>query len=193
MNIQEIHNTKLMALDEVENYLEAFRNYVLYTSIDDKIVIAINKQYMSISFDYLSKIEYENEVIFLDEISFENLYKKALELKADKEMSAIQQEQEDATLTDDDFSVTDFLKIRSDILTSEESAPIIKFVNSLFYQAIKKNSSDIHIEMNEFKAEVKYRIDGVLVKQIELDKNIMSLVVSRIKVISNLEIGRAHV
>ena len=92
MNIQEIHNTKLMALDEVENYLEAFRNYVLYTSIDDKIVIAINKQYMSISFDYLSKIKYENEVIFLDEISFENLYKKALELKADKEMSAIQQE-----------------------------------------------------------------------------------------------------
>ncbi|MBP6712376.1 MAG: type II/IV secretion system protein [Aliarcobacter sp.] len=193
MNIQEIHNTKLMALDEVENYLEAFRNYVLYTSIDDKIVIAINKQYMSISFDYLSKIKYENEVIFLDEISFENLYKKALELKADKEMSAIQQEQEDATLTDDDFSVTDFLKIRSDILTSEESAPIIKFVNSLFYQAIKKNSSDIHIEMNEFKAEVKYRIDGVLVKQIELDKNIMSLVVSRIKVISNLDISEKRV
>ena len=76
MNIQEIHNTKLMALDEVENYLEAFRNYVLYTSIDDKIVIAINKQYMSISFDYLSKIKYENEVIFLDEISFEIFIKK---------------------------------------------------------------------------------------------------------------------
>jgi general secretion pathway protein E len=131
MNIQEIHNTKLMALDEVENYLEAFRNYVLYTSIYDKIVIAINKQYMSISFDYLSKIKYENEVIFLDEISFDNLYKKSLELKADKEMSAIQQEQEDATLTDYDFSVTDFLKIRSDILTSEESAPILYLTSAL--------------------------------------------------------------
>ncbi len=193
MNIQEIHNTNLLAFDEVDNYLIALKNYVLYTKIDDKIVIAINRQYMSISFDYLSKVKFDKEVIFLDEISFETLYNKSLELKTDKEMSAIQQEQEDATLNEDDFSVTDFLKIRSDILTSEESAPIIKFVNSLFYQAIKKSSSDIHIEMNEFKSEVKYRIDGVLVKQIELDKNIMSLVVSRIKVISNLDISEKRI
>ena len=40
-----------------------------------------------------------------------------------------------------------------------------------------------------FKAEVKYRVDGVLIRHIELDKNIMSLVISRIKVISNLDIS----
>ena len=85
--------------------------------------------------------------------------------------------------------MTETVLLSSDILTSEESAPIIKFVNSLFYQAIKKKSSDIHIEMHEFKAEVRYRVDGVLVKHIELDKNIMSLVISRIKVISNLDIS----
>ncbi len=193
MNINEVHNTNLVAFDEVENYLVALKNYVLYTKIDDKVVIAISKDYMSISFDYLSKLESKKEIIFLDEISFEKLYNKFLELKTDKEMSAIQQEQEDATLNDEDFSVTDFLKVGSDILTSEESAPIIKFVNSLFYQAIKKKSSDIHIEMHEFKAEVKYRIDGILVKHIELDKNIMSLVISRIKVISNLDISEKRV
>lgn len=43
--------------------------------------------------------------------------------------------------------------------------------------------------MHEFKAEVRYRVDGVLVKHIELDKNIMSLVISRIKVVSNLDIS----
>ena len=100
-------------------------------------------------------------------------------------MSAIQQEQEDATLDDEDFSVSEFLKVGSDILTSEESAPIIKFVNSLFYQAIKKKASDIHIEMHEYKSEVRYRVDGVLQRHIELDKNIMSLVISRIKVRNN--------
>ena len=47
--------------------------------------------------------------------------------------------------------------------------------------------------MHEFKAEVRYRVDGVLAKHIELDKNIMSLVISRIKVISNLDISEKRV
>jgi general secretion pathway protein E len=193
MNINEIHNLNLIAFDEIEDYVTALKNYVLYTKIDEKVVIALSKEYMSISFDYISKVEINEEIVFLDEISFDKLYHRFLEIKTDKEMSAIQQEQEDAILSDDDFSVSEFLKVGSDILTSEESAPIIKFVNSLFYQAIKKKSSDIHIEMHEFKAEVRYRIDGVLTKHIELDKNIMSLVISRIKVISNLDISEKRV
>ncbi|NCB13762.1 MAG: type II/IV secretion system protein, partial [Erysipelotrichia bacterium] len=193
MNINELHNLNLIAFDEIDDYVTALKNYVLYTKLDDKVVIALSKEYMSISLDYLSKIETNYEIVFLDEISFEKLYNRFLEIKTDKEMSAIQQEQEDATLSDEDFSVSEFLKVGSDILNSEESAPIIKFVNSLFYQAIKKKSSDIHIEMHEFKAEVKYRVDGVLVKHIDLDKNIMSLVISRIKVISNLDISEKRV
>lgn len=193
MNINEIHNLNLIAFDEIEDYVIALKNYVLYTKIDEKVVIALSREYMSISLDYISKIETNKEIVFLDEISFDKLYHRFLEIKTDKEMSAIQQEQEDASLSDDDFSVSEFLKVGSDILNSEESAPIIKFVNSLFYQAIKKKSSDIHIEMHEFKAEVKYRVDGVLTKHIELDKNIMSLVISRIKVISNLDISEKRI
>lgn len=192
MNIQEIHNQNLFPY-EMDSYTTALKNYVLFTQLDNEIVIAISKDYMSVSLDFLSKFEYEYKIIFLDELSFEKLYNKFLEIKTDKEMSAIQQEQEGATLDDEDFSVSEFLKVGSDILTSEESAPIIKFVNSLFYQAIKKKSSDIHIEMHEFKSEVRYRVDGVLVKHIELDKNIMSLVISRIKVISNLDISEKRV
>jgi general secretion pathway protein E len=192
MNINEIHNINLVPY-EVHNYSYALKNYVLFSKIDDKTIIALSQDYMSVSFDYLSKFEYDYEVIFLSDVSYEKLYNKFLEIKTDKEMSDIQQEQEDATIEDEDFSVSEFLKVGSDILTSEESAPIIKFVNSLFYQAIKKKASDIHIEMHEFKAEVRYRVDGVLVKHIELDKNIMSLVISRIKVISNLDISEKRI
>lgn len=138
MNIEEIHDINLQPFEDIENSAIALKNYVLFTTIDNEIVIALSAEHMSISFDYLSKYDYSYEIIFLDEISFEKLYNKFLEIKTDKEMSAIQQEQEDATLDDEDFSVSEFLKVGSDILTSEESAPIIKFVNSLFYQAIKK-------------------------------------------------------
>jgi len=193
MNIEEIHNPNLFPYEH-EGYETALKNQTLFSKIDDEIVILITQEFLTISFDYLSKYDYEYKIIFLDEMSFERLYTRFIEIKTDKEMTQIQQEQEDASGDEgDDFSVAEFLKNSSDILTSEESAPIIKFVNSLFYQAIKKKSSDIHVEMHEFKGEVRYRVDGVLFKHIELDKNIMALVISRIKVISNLDISEKRI
>lgn len=188
MKIDLVHNLSLEAYEFAE-YELALKNYTLFSKIDGEVVIIISQLKMHISFDFLSKHEYEYKIICLDELSFDKLYNKFLDLKAGKEMSKIQQEQEDASVEEEDYSLYDFLKVGSDILTSEESAPIIKFLNSLFYQAIKQNASDIHIEMHEFKGEVRYRVDGVLFKHIELDKNIMALVISRIKVISNLDIS----
>ena len=192
MNNEEIHDINLNAV-LLDNYELALKNHVLFCEINEETVIAVSKDFIHSSFDYLSKYNYEYKVVFLNEISYEKLYNKFIDIKADKQMSAIAHEQESAELQDDDFTIDEFLKVGSDILTSEESAPIIKFVNSLFYQAIKKNASDIHIEMHEFKGEVRYRMDGVLNKHIELDKNIMSLVISRIKVISNLDISEKRI
>jgi len=191
-NSKEIHNLNLEVV-EYDNYEQALKNFVLFTKIDENIVVAVTKQHLSISFDYLSKQDIDLDVIFLNEQSFDRLYNKFIESKTDKQMSDITQTTEEAVVDEDDISISEFLKTSSDIMTSEESAPIIKFVNSLFYQAVKKKSSDIHIELHEFKGEVRYRVDGVLVKHIELDKNIMSLVVSRIKVISDLDISEKRV
>ena len=143
MNINEIHNTNLVAFDEVENYIVALKNFVLYTKIDDAVVIALSKEYMSISLDYISKIDVNEEIVFLDEISFEKLYNRFLEIKTDKEMSAIQQEQEDATLSDDDFSVSEFLKVGSDILTSEELNNLDKTKLEEYENKIKELENEI--------------------------------------------------
>ena len=83
----------------------------------------------------------------------------------------------------------EFIRNSQDLLSSEESAPIIKLVNSLFFQALQKGASDIHIESGEKKGEVRLRIDGALKKHLDLDKSIVSLVINRIKVISNLDIS----
>jgi general secretion pathway protein E len=192
LNLVEIHNHDLQPL-EVDNYELALKNFVLFSKLDNKKVICVSKQYFTTAFDFISKQEFTQEIVILDEISFDSLYNKFIELKADKQMSAIAKSQEEATVEEDDINIAEFLKTSADIMTSEESAPIIKFVNSLFYQAIKKKASDIHIEIHEFKGEVRYRIDGILIKHIELDKNIMTLVISRIKVISNLDISEKRV
>ena len=192
IDIEEMHNTSLDII-EYEGYEYALKNFVLFTTLNNETTIALSKEHMAVSFDFLSKQSYDLSIIFLNDISFEKLYNKAIEIKTDKQMSHITQTTQDSIEEDDDINISEFLKTSADIMTDEGSAPIIKFVNSLFYTAIKKKSSDIHIELHEYKGEVRYRIDGILIKHIELDKNIMSLVVSRIKVISNLDISEKRV
>jgi general secretion pathway protein E len=177
---------------EVEEYQSALKNFVLFSSIKDEDIVVLSSEHLSIGLDYISKNDYEEKIVVLDEHSYDRLYNKFIELKADHQLNDIVTSDE-VDVDEDDISIAEFLKTSSDILTSEESAPIIKFVNSLFYQAIKKKASDIHIELHEFKGEVRFRMDGVLVKHIELDKKIMALVVSRIKVISELDISEKRV
>ncbi|MBN2782061.1 MAG: Flp pilus assembly complex ATPase component TadA, partial [Campylobacterales bacterium] len=194
LDINELHKPNLEVIEKDSHHL-ALKSFVLFSQIDNEDVICLSKQHINLAFDYLSKYQdLEDKIVFLDEISFERLYNKYIEARTDKKMSEITTTTaEESVLEDDDVDISEFLKTSADIMTDVESAPIIKFVNSLFYQAIKKKSSDIHIELHEFKGEVRYRIDGVLVKHIELDKKIMALVVSRIKVISNLDISEKRV
>ena len=68
-------------------------------------------------------------------------------------------------------------------------APIIKLVNHIFYQAVKRGASDIHIEPFEKELSVRYRIDGVLYTVMTPPKRIQGALVSRIKIMANLNIA----
>jgi len=68
-------------------------------------------------------------------------------------------------------------------------APVIKVTNMIMEEAVKKNSSDILIEPLEKKLRVRFRIDGILQEQHAPPKNMHAPIVSRIKVISNLDIA----
>jgi general secretion pathway protein E len=134
-----------------------------------------------------NKLSLTYPIAHLCSAGYENLYLKFLELKTDLAISKAVPSV--AEYIDEELSLVDFIKNSADLLTSEESAPIIKFVNTIFYQAIKRKASDIHIETHEKKGEVRFRIDGALLKHIDLDKNIIDLIISRIKVISALDIS----
>jgi general secretion pathway protein E len=77
----------------------------------------------------------------------------------------------------------------SDILDSDDEAPIIRWVNSLFLQAMKERASDIHIEPEEKEVIVRYRIDGELYVARRAPRAFMSSIVSRIKIESSLNIA----
>lgn len=76
-----------------------------------------------------------------------------------------------------------------DILTMASEAPIIKLVNNIFFQAVKRDASDIHIEPFEKEVSVRYRIDGVLYSIMSPPKRIQGALSSRIKIMANLNIA----
>jgi len=80
-----------------------------------------------------------------------------------------------------------------DILAMASEAPIIKLVNHILFQAVKRGASDIHIEPYEKELEVRYRIDGVLYRVMEPPKRIQGALASRIKIMSNLNIAEKRV
>jgi len=71
----------------------------------------------------------------------------------------------------------------------EDAAPIVRFVNLLVSQAIQDKASDIHIEPQETSLRVRYRIDGVLHEMPGAPKSIQNGVISRLKIMSDIDIA----
>ena len=74
-----------------------------------------------------------------------------------------------------------------------EDAPIVKFVNLLITQAIQDRASDIHLEPTEHDLRVRYRIDGVLHEVMRSPKSIQSGVISRLKIMADINIAERRI
>jgi type IV pilus assembly protein PilB len=75
-----------------------------------------------------------------------------------------------------------------------DSSPIIRLVDSILFNAIQRRASDIHIETRDREVVVKYRIDGVLYQAMKsIDKRHHSTIISRVKVMSELDIAEKRV
>ncbi len=83
--------------------------------------------------------------------------------------------------------------IGEDLLDNPQAAPIVRFVNSLLSQAIKQKASDIHIEPFETDLLVRMRVDGVLQNDVQPPRAWKGQLVSRIKVMANLDIAKKNV
>ena len=175
---------------EIKNFdiEKGIKYYLLPGKIEDKEYFFTTQKGLIDALNYYNKVGLPIEVVITDDESYERLLNQFLEVKTQKDL-------EDSTLeeVEEEFSLDDFIKGSLDILSSENSAPIIKFVNSMFFQAIKKRASDIHIETHELFGLIRFRIAGVLITQSRLPKNITNLVINRIKVISNLDISEKRI
>ena len=77
----------------------------------------------------------------------------------------------------------------SDLLESENDAPVIRLINALLREAIKQTASDIHFEPFEKTLVIRLRVNGVLRNVLEVPHILSPLIISRIKVMSSLDIS----
>ncbi len=89
----------------------------------------------------------------------------------------------------DDDELEDLARVKEVV----DDAPIVKYVNLLITQAIQDRASDIHIEPEEHDLRVRYRIDGVLHEVMRSPRSIAAGVISRLKIMSDIDIAERRV
>lgn len=93
-------------------------------------------------------------------------------------------------IEDDTEGITEYdIHEPKDLLDADDEAPIIRFVNSLLFQAVKEKASDIHLECFEKEVSVRFRKDGILHEITSVPKKLQASVISRVKIMAELDIA----
>ena len=124
-------------------------------------------------------------LIPIEEDAFDAMLQAAYESGSNSAMQMVEGLDDDIDL----FQVAQALPEPSDLLESEDDAPIIRLINAVLTQAVKENASDVHVEPFENRLVVRFRVDGVMREVLQSRRAVAPLVVSRIKVMSKLDIA----
>lgn len=101
---------------------------------------------------------------------------------------------EDAQKAAQEFSEDSFINnfeddLEQQVLNEVNNAPVVRLVNSVIEQGVRSGASDIHIEPFEDRVRVRMRVDGVLHEMMKVDKRTHNAIVSRVKIMSDLNIA----
>jgi type IV pilus assembly protein PilB len=93
----------------------------------------------------------------------------------------------------DEIEVVDTSDNDSDAGAGSDQAPVVKFVNSLITEAVRRGASDIHIEPYEKRLRVRFRVDGVLQEMAAPPMRMRAAIISRMKIMADLDIAERRV
>jgi general secretion pathway protein E len=164
----------------------AKQNHVLLKDQTEEKVHVIYRA--GLQFSTLSELlRCVSKSLFLERVSaeeFDILLMRLYEKNSDEAMQSVERIYDNL-----DGGLETALPKAVDLLDGHDEAPIIRLINVIFAEAVKRRASDIHIETYEDTMAVRYRIDGVLQEVLKPQRSIALLVISRIKVMSKMDIA----
>tara|TARA_B100000315_G_scaffold83731_1_gene76761 strand:- start:14550 stop:16760 length:2211 start_codon:yes stop_codon:yes gene_type:complete len=171
----------LAMADPTDN--EAIEETQLLTKLSIKAVVSKEKDIINAYKKYY-KISEEEYKSFFKDISKDG-GEPAIEIKEVDDIGSLVSEAADEVTVEEEEEIKDEL--------TAEAAPIIKLVNGILTKAVRLGASDIHIEPYEKTFRVRYRQDGALYVSLNLPIQIKNALVSRFKILSNLNIAERRV
>ncbi|WJV52600.1 type II secretion system ATPase GspE [Prodigiosinella aquatilis] len=120
-------------------------------------------------------------------------FTRELVMRYQRDSEEARQLMEDIGNDIDFYTLAEELPNSDDLLDAEDDAPIIRLINAMLTEAIKNKASDIHIETYERNLLIRFRVDGVLREILRPQRQLASLLVSRIKVMAKLDIAEKRV
>jgi len=169
-NNQFLRERNVVVISEVDDLIELCINDPYGKGLDNAVSFALAQKYLKV------RLGYKKDILDALEVILKNSEEKSLSDKFDLGSNEILLEKDIQQLKE---------------LASE--APVIKVVNAMIEEAIQQGASDIHIESQSNQLKVRNRLDGVLSTVREIDANQSAAVVSRIKILSSLDIAQRRV
>jgi len=165
LTLAMVNPADLLAMDEVRKFIKGL-------AIEQVLIVDEDlKTFMEKDYPEIMKKEEEKPEVSIDSI-LENMDSLQSDLMKDVEFEEGKE---------DEMGI-------ADLESEAKGAPIIRLTNNIIGMALKKGASDIHIEPMEKGCRVRYRIDGVLKEEMMLPRKIILPLISRIKIISKLDI-----
>ncbi len=164
---------------------ESGKNSNKSESQDTGCIIAINSPACFQALDDLARIlELDDfDIVFSTRSAIVSAINISYDLSRDSAEQLVQDIRDDESILIGEFEGT------ADLLDDANDAPIIRLVNHIISQSIKARASDIHLEPYQDSFKVRYRVDGILYDLVTPPKGIQPAVISRIKVMSKLNIA----
>lgn len=125
------------------------------------------------------------DLAFVSEEEFNKLLRDTYENAGGNAMQLVDGIEDDIDLT----ALAEQVPQTADLLDSNDDAPIIRLINAILTEAVKAEASDVHIETFENRLVVRFRVDGVLQEVLQQSRNLAKPIVSRIKIMSKLDIA----
>ena len=152
---------------------------------DDEIVVAVANPLNTLIVDNVSrKLHKPVRVV----VSSRAAITAAIDVAYEQKNTVIEEVAEELDSQNLD-QLVDEVATSDDLLDVVNRPPVIRLVNDILFRALQMRASDIHIHPYETKIQVRYRIDGILYDTLTLNRNVLSLVISRIKVMAGMDIA----
>ncbi|GAA5097151.1 hypothetical protein GCM10025760_30960 [Microbacterium yannicii] len=153
--------------------LDRLRDRIVVGMLDPTDIIAID--------DVTSITDLQVEAVVVAADALRNAFERYL--RSDEELSDLSEQIGESASSSPGVTFTEVLE------EQDADAPVVRFVNLLITQAINDRASDIHIEPGEHQLTVRFRIDGVLHEMQRADRAIQDGVISRLKIMSAIDIA----